>query len=1032
MGKSKRRQQNQSNQSGGKKQKQTSEKSKDEAIGSSIILTRTSPKHKKSGAQASALPISGLMNLGNTCFFNSVMQSLAQSHYFRQRMQSLLSDYQYSITLPSPRETLGSLSLTVTAKPGKFAHDLCGFIKDMRGLGRKTLNPREVFNHVCKNAPKFGTYQQQDSQELLTYLLNALKNEEVYRIKMAILEVYNVKGKTIEKRKVTEQEKKAIKAYGIQASMSTTYVDDVFGGVTVSTVTCLGCETCSEMKQDFLDLSLPVPSDKLNLTLRGSSRHKQKVPIHSSDDGDDEGEGFKSGRYKGGQNKDESKLSKHQMKQKRKEERKRSKTKQPRYSLEQFNKQTSLDILGKESGKVLTPHRQNSLDSPISRSMSEITNDSSHFLDGHLADDEKTLGSTQQDSDSSALFMKSLDQRSEIEVASSSPIDDTGNRQPPLQNFTESTCNNGSNPVLDGWNTTVNIPVNSTVSHSDKIDVSTVHGLSDGVTSLSISDNKQQNLSESIISMYENRTLSKQDDDNLTPTITTAPDQISIDNAKANQFSDDVRDTCSIEGTGCKPDNDEWIPKFGIQGREVSVTNITSPLQNIVDDKGDLPSLPDLIEVTNSSEDHINKTEPTSSSKLDETIVNENLSRQRKISNCSSKSNELELFSLEGCLKQFTSPELLTGSDRFFCDVCTERKKKQKEQLEKESTQSQLLGGTEKVVDDSSITETLTHEIENINRETVNIGEEKVPFDRKSSFSSTSSSGELKDEKDEDEDTEMLESTKESDDIDDEDSTAEEDLIFCDAKKRLLLSKLPAVLCLHLNRFTQQGRNLRNLRKNSCYISFPLILDMAPYCVSESKDLFDTNGQLLYSLYGVVVHGGGMHGGHYTAFVRERNELKLSDVTLLEDLGDHQESKSTGDNAVSILNEDNGSTSLDVDKPESVLVSKDYSVDKENATFSQEQDQNQCMSISFTGDVEEEEEVYVDGEKELLSDELKQKSHIHKDQGRVQGVERDFDLSSTEGQWYHISDSHVKLTSEAHVLNSEAYLLFYERLPFKS
>ena len=105
----------------------------------------------------------------------------------------------------------------------------------------------------------------------------------------------------------------------------------------------------------------------------------------------------------------------------------------------------------------------------------------------------------------------------------------------------------------------------------------------------------------------------------------------------------------------------------------------------------------------------------------------------------------------------------MTGSDRFFCDVCTERKKKQKEQLEKESTQSQLLGGTEKVVGDSSITETLTHEIENINRETVNRGEEKVPFDRKSSFSSTSSSGELKDEKDEDEDTEMLESTKESD-----------------------------------------------------------------------------------------------------------------------------------------------------------------------------------------------------------------------------------------------------------------------------
>ena len=185
---------------------------------------------------------------------------------------------------------------------------------------------------------------------------------------------------------------------------------------------------------------------------------------------------------------------------------------------------------------------------------------------------------------------------------------------------------------------------------------------------------------------------------------------------------------------------------------------------------------------------------------------------------------------------------------------------------------------------------------------------------------------------------------------------------------------------------------------------------------------------MLYSLYGVVVHGGGMHGGHYTAFVRVRNELKLSDVTFLEDPDDHQEPKSTGDNPVSILNEDNCSTSVDVDKPEIVLVSKDCSVDKENDTFSQEQDQNESVSISFTGEEEEEEEeVCVDGEK----DELKQKSHIHKDQGRVQSVERDFDLSSTEGQWYHISDSHVKLTSEAHVLNSEAYLLFYERLPFK-
>jgi hypothetical protein len=40
-----------------------------------------------------------------------------------------------------------------------------------------------------------------------------------------------------------------------------------------------------------------------------------------------------------------------------------------------------------------------------------------------------------------------------------------------------------------------------------------------------------------------------------------------------------------------------------------------------------------------------------------------------------------------------------------------------------------------------------------------------------------------------------------------------------------------------------------------------------------------------------------------------------------------------------------------------------------------------------------------------------------------------FDLSSVEGQWVHVSDSHVSGTTEDKVLNSQAFLLFYEKLP---
>lgn len=45
---------------------------------------------------------------------------------------------------------------------------------------------------------------------------------------------------------------------------------------------------------------------------------------------------------------------------------------------------------------------------------------------------------------------------------------------------------------------------------------------------------------------------------------------------------------------------------------------------------------------------------------------------------------------------------------------------------------------------------------------------------------------------------------------------------------------------------------------------------------------------------------------------------------------------------------------------------------------------------------------------------------------------REFDLSSKRGQWYFISDSRVRTATENEVVKSQAYLLFYERLPLLS
>uniref|UniRef100_A0A8C0N3T2 ubiquitinyl hydrolase 1 n=1 Tax=Canis lupus familiaris TaxID=9615 RepID=A0A8C0N3T2_CANLF len=43
-------------------------------------------------------------------------------------------------------------------------------------------------------------------------------------------------------------------------------------------------------------------------------------------------------------------------------------------------------------------------------------------------------------------------------------------------------------------------------------------------------------------------------------------------------------------------------------------------------------------------------------------------------------------------------------------------------------------------------------------------------------------------------------------------------------------------------------------------------------------------------------------------------------------------------------------------------------------------------------------------------------------------VLHDFEMQSTKGQWFHISDTHVQAVPTTKVLNSQAYLLFYERV----
>lgn len=161
--------------------------------------------------------VRGMTNLGNTCFFNSVMQNLLAMNRLRDNFLKL--------DAPVGPLTSSLKKLFIETDPES-------------GL-RIVINPRSFFGCVCSKSPQFRGYQQHDSHELLCCLLDGLGAEELAA------------------RKQKDSSEK-----GGTPSIMTTLVDALFGGQLSSTVRCVECGHSSMVYEPFLDLSLPVPSKK--------------------------------------------------------------------------------------------------------------------------------------------------------------------------------------------------------------------------------------------------------------------------------------------------------------------------------------------------------------------------------------------------------------------------------------------------------------------------------------------------------------------------------------------------------------------------------------------------------------------------------------------------------------------------------------------------------------------------------------------------------------------------------------------------
>lgn len=192
----------------------------------------------------------GLANLGNTCYMNSALQCVLHIPEIDQYFYYNL--YERELNTSNPIGYNGHVAVAF----GSLLHKMF----NQKNFGAGYVSPRDFKYTVGHYSSMFRGFQQQDSQEFLSWLLDAL-HEDLNRIQQKPY---------CEKPELRDDEEDLDSAIARLAEISwsqhkkrnDSVIVDLFTGLYESTLICPDCSKTSITFDPFNDITLPLPVNK--------------------------------------------------------------------------------------------------------------------------------------------------------------------------------------------------------------------------------------------------------------------------------------------------------------------------------------------------------------------------------------------------------------------------------------------------------------------------------------------------------------------------------------------------------------------------------------------------------------------------------------------------------------------------------------------------------------------------------------------------------------------------------------------------